>query len=156
MGLYHNFQGGPSGYQCDECSDNDQTSGVCPTEASSSNFMDYWPAGWASSLPGFSQCQLSVMHFLLSGRSNIGDIVLTDYCNYNPANDIDINSTVNWHSDKTINGNITINGNSILTVNCRVKFAKSSKIVIKPGGKLIIDGGMLTNACDSAWQGIEV
>jgi hypothetical protein len=156
MGLHHNFQGGPNGNQCDSCNDNDQISGVCPIEASSTNFMDYWPKGWASSLPGFSQCQLSTMHFLLSGRTNISDIVSTDYCNYNPVNDIVINNSVSWLSDKTIYGNITIKSNSSLTVFCSVKLAESTKIIIEIGGKLIIDGGTLTNACEAPWQGIEV
>ena len=38
-----------------------------------------------------------------------------------------------------------------------VFFAPSSRIIVKPGGKLIVDGGTLTSACQGEmWQGIQL
>ena len=42
----------------------------------------------------------------------------------------------------------TVNGNLKMGVNC--------KIVVQRGGKLIIDGGLISNACPDFWEGIEV
>ena len=44
-----------------------------------------------------------------------------------------------------------------LTITGTVYCSDIASIIIKPGGKLIINGGILTNACsDKKWQGIEV
>lgn len=45
--------------------------------------------------------------------------------------------------------NLTIQGGTIF-------FEESSKIVIEPGGKLIVDGAILTGVCSQVWHGIEV
>jgi len=52
---------------------------------------------------------------------------------------------------------IFIHPGAILTITSTVKIAENCKIIIHPGGKLIIDGGTLTNACeDKLWHGIFV
>ena len=44
-----------------------------------------------------------------------------------------------------------------LDVNCNMYFASETGIIVRPGGKLIVNGGTLTNACDGEmWQGIIV
>ena len=71
-GLDHNFHGGPNGFQCnDGCSDNDPTGLPCPIEASSNNYMDYFPGGYNSNTPdpGLSECQLGKVHYNLNGNA---------------------------------------------------------------------------------------
>jgi hypothetical protein len=58
-----------------------------------------------------------------------------------------------WASHKSISGTVTPNG-AKLRITRKVKFAADAKIVVEPGGKLIIDGGQLGSGC--MWNGIEV
>ena len=52
---------------------------------------------------------------------------------------------------------VVIDSNFTLTVNCKVYIAGGSRIIVRPGGKLIVNGGTLTSACDGEmWQGIIV
>jgi parallel beta-helix repeat protein len=52
---------------------------------------------------------------------------------------------------------LTIENEATLTIQNTVYCAPLSQIIIEPGGRLIIDSGVLTNACDGElWQGIEV
>ena len=62
----------------------------------------------------------------------------------------------------SVSGEMTCDGfaireNSTVTVTGRIKINENGKVIIKPGGKLVIDGGELTSVCsDKQWQGIEV
>jgi len=52
---------------------------------------------------------------------------------------------------------IVIESGAQLTITCKVLMPSSGRIIIHPGGKLIVDGGILTNACsDKLWQGIYI
>ena len=52
---------------------------------------------------------------------------------------------------------IIVNPNVTLTISCRLEMVSQAKIIIKPGGKLIVDGGTITKAHhEGKWQGIEV
>ncbi|HAL64646.1 MAG TPA: hypothetical protein DCP10_03630 [Bacteroidales bacterium] len=51
---------------------------------------------------------------------------------------------------------IIIENGGSLTISCKVLMPAIGKIVVKQGGKLIVDGGIITNACNDPWQGIQV
>ena len=52
---------------------------------------------------------------------------------------------------------IVINPNVILTITCQLEMVSQAKIIVKPGGKLIVDGGTITKALhEGKWQGIQV
>ena len=52
---------------------------------------------------------------------------------------------------------IIVDSLSILYVYDTVKLRREARIIVRPGGKLIVDGGTLTNACDGEmWEGIIV
>ena len=62
-----------------------------------------------------------------------------------------------WEENLYINRDVIIENNAVLTIKNKEYFDPESKIIIKPGGHLILDGCKLTNACsDETWQGIEV
>lgn len=70
---------------------------------------------------------------------------------------ITIEGTQTWNDDRLVNRNITIENGSSLTIKCKTSFTDEASIIVKPSGKLIIDGGTLTSACPSEmWQGIQV
>ena len=77
-------------------------------------------------------------------------------CSYNQV-PLEINGTQVWIDDRNIFRTIIINNGANLTIKSKLKFSKDSKIIVKPGGRLILDGCMLSNACSGEmWQGIEV
>ena len=68
-----------------------------------------------------------------------------------------INQNTVWSVPVHAVGSISIPKNVTLTVSSIVKFDSHSTFTILPGGKLILDGGTLTSACDNEmWQGITV
>lgn len=72
---------------------------------------------------------------------------------------LQINNDQTWNVQMRLDRDIVITANNTLTIdsNAVIYFPSSAKIVVKRGGKLIIDGGRLTNACDGElWQGIEL
>ncbi|NCA86888.1 MAG: hypothetical protein EOM83_15195, partial [Clostridia bacterium] len=81
--------------------------------------------------------------------------VYVNGCHYN-STPLVIDSDETWNIDKTINSDLIVESNATLTVKSCLRFADNAKLIIKPGGKLILNGGTLTNACTGLWQGIEV
>ncbi|MGI6291751.1 MAG: C25 family cysteine peptidase [Bacteroidales bacterium] len=90
-------------------------------------------------------------------RDNLNSgIFFKETCNYSNS-PIHITSNQEWNKFKLINQNVIINSSAILTISKEVRFTSNAQIIIQPGGKLILDGGTLTNACDGKlWQGIFV
>ena len=68
-----------------------------------------------------------------------------------------ISSNTTWASERKVHGHIVIEPNATLTVTNTLKLGKDVKIIIKPAGKLVVDGGTITNlCCDDMWNGIYV
>jgi hypothetical protein len=70
-----------------------------------------------------------------------------------------INTNITWTSKNYIvNGSLTIESQSTLTIRTSTLsfIDENSKIIVKPGAKLILDGAKLTSACSKQWQGIQV
>lgn len=56
-----------------------------------------------------------------------------------------------------ISGENIVKENCILTINSSIKCTPNASIIVKPGGKLIVNNGELTNYCeDYPWKGIIV
>lgn len=70
--------------------------------------------------------------------------------------DITITEDETWIDNSPIAKNIIIPPNITLTITGIVELINGSRIIIEPGGKLILDEGTLTSACDGLWLGIEV
>jgi len=76
-------------------------------------------------------------------------------CNYSgAANNITYNQT--WSDVHYSNSDININPNVTLTIKNTLLIHSSAKILVQVGGKLIINGGKISNACGGLWQGIQV
>ena len=75
---------------------------------------------------------------------------------YHNQNDT-IVSNVTWSTNSFRGGTVVIDSFATLTVTGTLHCASSARIIVRPGGKLIVDGGTLTNACTGEmWQGIFV
>ena len=84
---------------------------------------------------------------------NVASGYITYYNNYT----VNPNSTMSIASSVVIAGNFTISSGSTVTVSSTVRCSPDAKIVIQPNGKLIVNGGTITNLCTGKmWNGIYV
>ena len=85
-------------------------------------------------------------------------VLMAQGCKDYPYCTIDtIRGNVSWNSPITVGDTLVIDSLSILTISDTVAFYSEGLIIVRPGGKLIVNGGTLTNACDGEmWQGIIV
>ncbi len=117
----------------------------------SNNVMDY-----NAFQNAYSPCQIGKIHYNMSKRSAAQHKMLKrTWCQFDPKKSINIKDDVVWGSMKDLEGNITIENGASLTIQCMVSMAPGSKIIVKPRGKLIIDGGLLYNDCGKEWEGVE-
>ena len=76
---------------------------------------------------------------------------------YTYVNDTVISSSVSWNTNRMINQNLYIDSLATLTITDTLYVGNNARIIVRPGGKLIVDGGTLTSACTGEmWQGIFV
>ncbi len=72
-------------------------------------------------------------------------------------NQTEIQSNTLWDTASLINADLIIDSLATLTITDTLYVAGGSRIIVRPGGKLIVNGGTITNACDGEmWQGIIV
>ena len=51
---------------------------------------------------------------------------------------------------------VIVQSGTTLTVQGILQFHEHARLIVELGAKLIVDGGLLTSACDELWQGVEV
>lgn len=127
------------------------TSARCDT-MTSNNIMDY-----SASQVAFSPCQIGKMHMNMTrqyGRAR--KYLIPKWCQFDRNQTITITEDVEWRCEKDLQGHVYIEPDATLTMNCRVSMPPNSKIVVKPGGKLILNDCKLHNACGKQWKGIEI
>jgi len=64
-----------------------------------------------------------------------------------------------WAVPKVANKDIEVHPGATLTIKCKVSFGIQAKLIIHQGGRVIVDGGVLTSmngACNFFWPGVEV
>jgi hypothetical protein len=61
-----------------------------------------------------------------------------------------------WSTDMVKHHNIYITSGGSLTINSKISFVEGTGIIVERGGYLYVNGGTLTNACGSLWNGVEV
>ena len=65
----------------------------------------------------------------------------------------EIQSNTLWDSASLINDDLIIDSLATLTITDTLFIAGGSRIIVHPGGKLVVNGGTLTNACDGEmWE----
>lgn len=69
-----------------------------------------------------------------------------------------INEDISWDQFLRLDRSIVVKPGHTLTINqnARIMMPEGSRIVVEPGGKLELDGGVISNACQGLWEGIEV
>ncbi|QNL22037.1 hypothetical protein HZR84_08820 [Hyphobacterium sp. CCMP332] len=72
-----------------------------------------------------------------------------------------ISSDEIWTHDRKLYQNLVIEAGHTLTISCILRMPRNGRIIVEPGGKLLVDGGIITNfnnenCGNESWQGIEV
>jgi len=151
LGLNHSWQG------FDPCKDTpvhsncwNYGSGPCK-EAVSNNIMDYnaYQCAW-------TPCQLGIVHQKFATKSVLRGLAKPTWCNFNFEGQVRIRDEQKWTGARDVTGNIIIESDGVLEIYCTVSMAKGSKIIIRPGGKLLLNNATLENYCGFPWKGIEV
>ncbi|MCR5660356.1 MAG: zinc-dependent metalloprotease [Bacteroidales bacterium] len=118
----------------------------------SNNIMDY--SGEQAVTPE----QLGIIHYSI--MHNMFSYIFDDYCTIN-QNELEYvlenGRILTWQNDRILKNNLVIEDGAQLTIkDCKLHVPNGASIIVKPGGRLIVDGATITNRCDIMWQGIEV
>ena len=109
------------------------------------SYSDYWEY--------LSPLQLGKAHRSFSLMSNYNKLYNCPYSHI----PLQITTDEEWIFSCRMYQDIVVNSGVILTIRCKVMMPTNASILVRPGGKLIIDGGTLTSGCDGElWQGIRV
>jgi len=110
--------------------------------------------GYSAERRHWTPLQLSHMQQLLRATERTGWL---QACDRDPASDLSISSSQTWELARVLKGHLTVESGVELTIKCKVNLPIGGQIVVKPGARLIIDGGWITNSCcDEFWSGIQV
>ena len=133
------------------------------------NFLYKYELGDKSYLPGYhlynsmSYCQIqrsiwnawNFPNYSYNSSSNISQCVKPlNPCPASYTAEIIDGQILNY--DFTAYGDIVIKNGGSLTITCELEMPAGAKIIVEPGGKLIVDGGTIINSCGDFWGGIEV
>lgn len=155
LGLHHTWSGNdgcddtPNNANCWNHSDNPPCDGEI-----TNNMMDYNVCACA-----ITPCQIGIVHRNISRPEGPArPFVREDWCHPEKFQDVIIyrGQDIDWPCHKDLHGNLVINNGATLTIHCSIHLPKGAKVTVRPGGKLILDGGSLTNRCGEQWEGIEI
>ena len=77
--------------------------------------------------------------------------------NYTVITDKRITENTTWNSKRIVYEKIIVEPSVVLTITDTILFCYNTQIIVESGAKLIIDGGILTSACEEElWGGIVV
>ena len=167
LGLHHTMLTS-YGHCCDTCDDGLSDTPTIP-EITGMGYPNPCP-GWGDEGPNYSNNamdysglvamtpqQLGVIHYTLT--HDMLNYLENNYCYINNVDNCVItdNADITWQNDRIMMSNLIIESGSKLTLkDCWLHMPSDARIIIKPGGKLIVDGANITNKCNNMWHGIEV
>lgn len=119
----------------------------------SNNIMDY-----VALRNSWSPCQIGRVHKKMSmiSYTRKRNLLEPTWCELQEDKHIYITDKIDWECHKDIEGNITIERGGELQLFCRLSLPKGAVITVKAGGKLILNGCHLHNACGDEWKGIRI
>ncbi len=118
----------------------------------SNNVMDYnvYQNAW-------TPCQIGKAHYAMSRlHSRVRRLVQPRWCVRHADRTIVVRDSVHWRGMKDLEGDLVIAEGGVLQISCRVSLPEGARIVVEPGGRLILDNCRLHNACGGQWLGIEL
>ncbi len=67
-----------------------------------------------------------------------------------------ITGNEDWDFDIKLYRDVIVSNNARLTLSCKLSMHNDAKIIVQPGGELIVDEGIITGSNGNFWQGITV
>jgi len=121
-------------------------------DQATNNMMDYNAYQFA-----LTPCQIGRIQAVFANeKSALRRCLVPTWCVRNPGQDIVVRDTVVWEGARDISGNVTVAPGGLLRIHCRVSLPENGRITVQPGGRLLLDGARLHNACGREWEGIFV
>lgn len=118
----------------------------------SNNMMDYNAYQIA-----LTPCQVGKAQATFADeRSAVRSCLQPTWCILHEDRTLVIADSVSWTGARDLEGQLTIAPGGVLRLACRVSMPPDSRITVQPGGRLVLDGCRLHNACGKSWQGIFV
>ncbi|MGD1844135.1 MAG: M43 family zinc metalloprotease [Salibacteraceae bacterium] len=119
----------------------------------SNNVMDYNACQCA-----LTACQMGRMHQALMGKfGKVDNVLVTDFCRrVDPLLTINSGDSVVWVADRYLKSDLRIEPGATLVVQGAIGMPRSSRIVVRPGGRLIVENGRLFQPCGGQWKGIKL
>ncbi len=160
------YNSGPCCDTCDDsCSDTPTRGEIianfgfdpCCDTGNSGQFCDNNLLGYSQSGDGLTPQQLGRVHYDLT-HGHIEHLDKSTYCMRDETQTETILSgeILEWHNVRIMRGDLVLEPNSKLSIYCTVYMPEDAKIIVKPGAKLYVIGGTITNRCSGLWAGIEV
>lgn len=128
--------------------------------------------GVSNNIMGYNSCrnylspqQIRSLHKLALRQIGLGQGLSTTprralECEPSPlATVTHIVASTEWRVPKALNKNLEVHDGATLTIKCKVSFGTEAKLIIHPGGKVIVEGGWLTSLdghCHTFWPGVSV
>jgi hypothetical protein len=123
----------------------------CDT-AASNNLMDY-----NANQSAWTPCQLGKIHLAMSKETSLPrKLLVRNWCRRDPQKTIAIRDSVSWSGARDLEGDLIIDSGGVLQVSCRVSLPPGGQIIVRDGGKLILQNARLHNACGQTWLGIKL
>ncbi len=95
-------------------------------------------------------------NLIIADLNYIPNNSIYDHCG--TAGDIHLYDDTEYNFDMQVNGNIFVYYGVELNVTAKLEFGLNKSIIVKPGGKLVVDGGGLLTNCPQVdkWQGVHL
>jgi hypothetical protein len=105
----------------------------------------------------WTPCQIGKVHQRMADtRAKARHLLSPKWCQLDEMQTIIIRDTVSWSGARDLEGHLVITPGGQLSISCRVSVPPAGKIIVEPGGTLILDEAKLHNACGQEWLGIEI
>ncbi|MGZ3751150.1 MAG: hypothetical protein ACXVAU_07740, partial [Mucilaginibacter sp.] len=104
-----------------------------------------------------SPLQMAIMHYhlrtdmkgVLSAQGYTAALVVDHHFDHT------VGSSETWNNDRYMKGDVIIPSGHLLTISCAVGMPYAGRIIVQPGGQLILNGSA-TNISGLTWSGIQV
>jgi len=147
LGLRHTWNGGdgckdtPHNSNCWNTSDKPPCEGI-----TSNNLMDY-----NATQAAITPCQINTMHTNMANPGRLASrLVAPLSCTNKKSVSWTINSKQKWDQAIALPGDIVIEKGGELCISSYVSTASDTKIIVKKGGILLLDGALIAPRCDSS------
>ncbi|MEN0006175.1 MAG: M43 family zinc metalloprotease [Bacteroidota bacterium] len=146
-------------WRSDGCDDTPRHKNDCYSQSipgcatrTSNNVMDY-----SNAQKAWTPCQIGKIHMRLSRPGNLlRNFLEPRWCTLNEEASIVIRDTVSWDCRKDLEGHLIIENGGYLSMYCSTSIPKGGRIIVKPGGTLLLQEATLMNTCGEEWDGIVV